>query len=141
MSLNRYRLRHLTKKGHRSAHKVTELLRRSDWLLGLVLIGNNLVNVYAATITTIIAMRLYGDAGVAIGSALLALVILIFGEVTPKTLAAEHPARIAFFASWVLKPTAVITHPLVIMINAVSNCLIRIFGVRTQHATLEHPDP
>lgn len=141
MSLNRYRLRHLTKKGHRSAHKVTELLRRPDRLLGLVLIGNNLVNVYATTITTIIAMRLYGDAGIAIGSALLTLVILIFGEVTPKTVAAQHPERIAFFASWILKPMAVIMHPLVIMINAVSNSLVRIFGVRTQHSTLEHLDP
>src|SRR5690625_7443344 len=75
------------------------------------------------------------------GNSLLTLVILILGDVTPKTVAAQHPERIAFLASWILKPMAVIMHPLMIMINAVSNSLVRIFGVRTQHSTLEHLDP
>lgn len=141
MSINRYRLRHLTKKGHRSARKVTELLQRPDRFLGLVLIGNNLVNVYATTITTVIAMRLYGDAGIAIGSILLTVVILVFGEVTPKTLASQHPERIAFFASWILKPMAVVMHPFVVMINAISNSVVRLFGITTKQSALEHLDP
>lgn len=141
MSINRYRLRHLTKKGHRSAHKVTELLRRPDRLLGLILIGNNLVNIYATSIATVIAMRLYGDAGIAIGSVLLTLVVLVFGEVTPKTVASQHPERIAFFASWILKPMSIVMHPVVIMINAISNGIARLLGVTAKHSGLEHLDP
>lgn len=141
MSINRYRLRHLTKKGHRSARKVTELLRRPDRLLGLVLIGNNLVNIYATTIATIIAMRLYGDTGIAIGSALLTLVILVFCEVTPKTIASQHPERVAFLTGWILKPMSLIMHPVVIMVNAISNTIVRLFGITAKHSTLEHLDP
>src|SRR5690625_5810383 len=117
MSLNRYRLRHLTKKGHRSAHKVTELLRRPDRLLGLVLIGNNLVNVYATTITTIIAMGLYGDAGIDMGSALITLVILIFGVVTIKTVAAQYYVCISFFVCLLFHSKTMILYILYLYIN------------------------
>lgn len=141
MSINRYRLRHLTKKGHRSAQNVTELLERPDRLLGLILIGNNLVNIFATTITTVIGMRLFGDAGIAVGGVLLTLVILVFAEVTPKTVAARYPERIAFSASWVLKPLALVLLPVVVMINSVSNGLARLFGIRAAQTTLEHLDP
>jgi Mg2+/Co2+ transporter CorB len=94
MSLNRYRLKHL-RKSHRSARLATRLLERPDRLIGLILIGNNLVNILASSIATVIALRLWGDAGIAVAAILLTIVILIFAEVTPKTLAALHPERIA----------------------------------------------
>lgn len=141
MSLNRYRLRHLAKKGHRSALRVTELLARPDRLLGLILIGNNLVNIFATAIATVIAMRLYGDAGVAIGSLLLTLVVLIFAEVTPKTVAALHPERVAFLASWILKPLAFLLYPAVAMVNGISNGIARVLGVKKAHSAIEHLHP
>ena len=103
MSLNRYRLKHLRKQKHKGAERASRLLDRPDRLIGLILIGNNLVNIAASAIATVIAIRLYGDAGIVIATFLLTLVILIFAEVTPKTIAALYPERIAFpaTAKWV----------------------------------------
>ncbi|MDP6190921.1 MAG: CNNM domain-containing protein, partial [Gammaproteobacteria bacterium] len=99
MSLNRYRLRHLVKQKHRGAIRAAKLLQRPDRLIGVILIGNNFVNILASAIATMIALRLMGNAGVAVATAILTLVILIFAEVTPKTVAALRPERIAFPAS------------------------------------------
>lgn len=103
MSLNRYKLRHLAQTKHKAARRVEKLLARPDRLLGLILIGNNLVNILASAIATIVCIRLFGDIGVAVATFGLTLVVLVFGEVTPKTLAAMFPERIAYPASWVLK--------------------------------------
>ena len=103
MSLNRYRLKHLRKR-HLGARKAYKLLKRPDRLIGIILIGNNMVNILASAIATVIALRLYGDAGIAIATLLLTLAILIFSEVTPKTMAALHPEGIAFTASHILRP-------------------------------------
>ena len=80
MSLNRYRLKHLNGTGHRGARRAIQLLQRPDRLIGLILIGNNLVNILASAIATVIAIRLFGDAGIAIATLVLTLVILIFAE-------------------------------------------------------------
>ncbi len=84
MTLNRYRMRHLSKQGNRAARRVEKLLNRPDRLISLVLIGNNLVNILASALATIVGIRLYGDAGVAIATGVLTFVILIFAEVLPK---------------------------------------------------------
>jgi len=141
MTLNRYRLKHLTKKGDRSALRVTELLRKPDRLIGLILIGNNLVNIFATAITTIIAMRLYGDTGVFIGSLILTLVVLIFAEVTPKTLASLYPERISFFSSWFLKPLSYALYPAVSLVGAISKGISQLFGIHKAHTTIEHLNP
>ena len=104
MSLNRYRLKHMKKKGHKGAIRATKLLERPDRLIGLILIGNNLINIAASALATMLALKLYGEAGVVIATLILTFVILIFAEVTPKTIAAYHPERVAFPASIVLKP-------------------------------------
>ena len=104
MSLNRYRLRHLVKNKHRGAMLTQALLSRPDRLIGLILLGNNFVNIAASSLTTIIFYRIMGETGIAIGAGLLTLVILIFGEVTPKTLAIMHPERIAFPVAYILTP-------------------------------------
>ena len=103
MSVNPYRLKHLANENHKGAIRVSELLKRPDRLIGLILIGNNLVNIAAASVTTLIGQRLYGDIGLVIAPIALTLVVLIFSEVTPKTLAALYPERVAFPASLVLK--------------------------------------
>jgi len=129
MSLNRYRLKHLQKSNHRGAIRAGKLLDRPDRLIGIILIGNNLVNIFASTIAAVIAMRLWGNAGLAIAPILLTMVILIFAEVTPKTIAALHPEKVAFPASWVLRPLLKLFYPAVWLVNYLSNALVRLFGV------------
>ena len=128
MSLNRYRLKHLEAKGHRGARRAIQLLRRTDRLIGLILIGNNLVNILASAIATVIAIRLFGDAGIAIATVTLTLVFLIFAEITPKTIAALHPEKIAFPASLILVPMQKLLMPVVLSINALTNGILRLMG-------------
>ena len=129
MSLNRYRLKHLKNSGHKGARRAAALLSRPDRLIGLILIGNNLVNILASAIATVVAIRLWGDAGIAIATIALTLVILIFAEITPKTIAALHPERIAFPASWILTPLLKLMYPLVWMVNGITNGLLKLVGV------------
>lgn len=128
MSLNRYRLKHL-RKHNRGAKLALKLLDRPDRLLGLILIGNNVVNILASAIGTVIALRLFGDAGIAIATAVLTVLILVFSEVTPKTLGALHPERIAFPAAYVLNTLMKILSPAVWLMSSTSNGLLRLFGV------------
>jgi Mg2+/Co2+ transporter CorB len=132
MAINRYRLRHLARIGHGGARRVETLLRQPDRLIGLVLLGNNFVNILASSIATLIALRLWGEAGIAIGAALLTVVLLIFSEVTPKTLAALHPERLAFAAGYYLSALMAVLLPLVLAVNFVSNGLLRLLGVRPE---------
>jgi len=129
MTLNRYRLKHLQKQNHRGAIRAGKLLARPDRLIGLILIGNNLVNIFASAIATVIAIRLWGDAGVYIATGALTLIILIFSEITPKTVAALYPERVAFPSSVLLLPLMKLMYPLVAMVNFITNGLLRILGM------------
>lgn len=131
MAINRYRLRHLARSGHRAAIRVSKLLRRPDRLIGLILLGNNFVNILASSLATIIAIQLVGDAGIPIAALILTLVLLIFSEVTPKTLAALHPERFAFPASLVLTPLLKVLYPVVAGVNVVANLILKPLGVRS----------
>lgn len=128
MALNRYRLKHLKKSGHRGATLASKLLDRPDRLIGLILIGNNLVNIVASAIATVVAIRLLGNAGIAVATILLTLVILIFAEVTPKTIAAFHPEKIAFTTSFLLWPLLRIFYPVVWFVNIITNSLLKVIG-------------
>ncbi len=137
VSLNRYRLRHLTKIKHPGALRASRLLSRTDRLIGLILLGNNFVNILASSLATIIALRLMGEAGIAVATGLLTLVILIFAEVTPKTLAALHPERFAFPATFVLEPLLRILYPVVWVINLVANGLLKLLGIPVESGTIQ----
>ena len=130
MALNRYRLRHLAKHAHGGARRAHALLKRPDRLIGLILLGNNLVNFLAVSVATLIAIRLMGDVGLALVPFVLTPVILVFAEVAPKTLAALHPERIAFPASYVLAPLLRLLYPAIAAINWLANGLLRLFSVR-----------
>jgi Mg2+/Co2+ transporter CorB len=134
MALNRYRLRHLANTGNRGAKRASKMLERPDRLLGLILIGNNLANNAAAALAGIIAYNLYGDAAVAVATLILTLVMLVFAEVTPKTIAAYRPERIAFPATIVLKPLMFLLYPAVWLINHMSGVLVRLFGINPASA-------
>jgi len=134
MALNRYRLRHLVKQRHRGARKANRMLRRPDRLLGIILVGNNLVNFTAATIATVIGARLFGDTGVLAAPWVLTITFLIFAEVGPKTLAAAHPENWSFRAVFALEPLQKIFYPAVVFVNWFSNALVRPFMPRGDDA-------
>ncbi|HBC6260171.1 TPA: HlyC/CorC family transporter [Proteus mirabilis] len=131
MTINRYRLRHAAKQGNRSAKRVEKLLQRPDRLISLVLIGNNLINIVASALATIVGMRLYGDAGVAIATGVLTFVILIFAEVLPKSIAALYPERFAYPSSVLLSPLQKIMLPVVWFFNQITLVFMRIFGIKS----------
>ena len=141
MAINRYRLKYLAKEKNRAAIRIEKLLRRPDRLLGIILIGNNFVNILASALTTILFMKLYGDVGVLIGSILLTIVILIFSEVTPKTFAAIKPEPLAFFSSLPLKVLQKLLFPLVSIINYFSNFLLKFLGINKTENESEDVSP
>lgn len=134
MSLNRYRLKHLSKEGNKAARRASRLLERPDRLLGTILVGNNIVNILAASIATVVAVQIWGEAGIAIATFGLTIVILIFGEITPKTLAALRPELIAFPVSIILAALQKVLYPIVWVCNAISNQLLRLLGVNPNAA-------
>jgi Mg2+/Co2+ transporter CorB len=130
MSLNRYRLRHQARAGHRAARVAERLLQRPDRLIGLILLGNNAVNLTAAAITTVIALRIGGEDAILAGTLILTVVILIFGEVAPKTIGALNPAKLALPAALIYYPLLKVTYPVVWVINLLANGVLRLLGVR-----------
>ena len=128
MSLNRYRLKHLVKENDKGAIRADKLLKRPDRLLGVILIGNNFVNILAASLTTVLCLNLFGDSGVVIGSIVLTLIILVFAEITPKTFAALNSEKVALPASLILKYLQKILRPLVLFVNFFSNFFMRLLG-------------
>lgn len=128
MTLNRYRLRHLADAGHPGARLAERLLAKPDRLIGLILLGNNFVNILASSLATIIAIRLGGEGAIPIAAGLLTLLVLIFSEVAPKTMAALHPERIAFPAAWVYTPLLRLLLPLVWLVNLLANAVLRALG-------------
>ena len=141
MAINRYRLKYLAREKNKSAIRIEKLLRRPDRLLGIILIGNNFVNILASALTTILFIKLYGDVGVLIGSILLTIVILIFSEVTPKTFAAIKPEPLAFFSSLPLKILQKLLFPLVSVINYFSNFLLNFLGINKTENESEDVSP
>jgi len=128
MTLNRYRLRHLARQKHPGALKTYKLLKNPDRLIGLILIGNNFVNLLAAAIASLIAIEIFGNPEPILQTVVLTFLILIFAEVTPKTIAALYPEKIAYPSSYVLTVLLKISYPLVWLVNKISNSLIRLLG-------------
>ena len=135
LSLNRYRMRFMAEKGNKGAQKAEKLLKKPDLLLGFILIFNNLVNISASAIATVIGMRLYGDAGVAIATGVLTFVMLIFSEIFPKTAAAAYPEKVAFTSSHLLTPLIKLSLPLVLFINLFTQMLMKLLGLKSDQKT------
>nr|WP_243410238.1 HlyC/CorC family transporter [Pokkaliibacter plantistimulans] len=138
MSLNRYRLRHLVKSKHRGATRASKLLERPERLIGVILIGNNFVNTLLASLSAVIATQIWGDAGIAIATTILTIVIIIFGEVTPKTYAALHPERIAFPAAVILTPLLTLLSPFVWAVNQITSGIMRLFRLQANTGSGHH---
>jgi Mg2+/Co2+ transporter CorB len=138
MSLNRYRLRHRALAGDKTAQRVFSLLKRPDRLLGVILIGNTFANVFTSSIAAVIAVKLFGEIGVAIGGFIIALIILIYSEVMPKTLAALHPDSVAYRTSRVLRALLTLLYPLVWIVNTISNATLGLFRVTVKGKAVEN---
>ena len=135
MTINRYRLRHMADKKHPGAMRAQKLLQRQDRLIGLILLGNNVVNVFASILMTLIALRIYNDAGFIFAAGMvLTIIILLFAEVTPKTLAALHPERFAYPAAFVYTPLLKLLYPIVWVVNAFANGLLRLLGISAEES-------
>ncbi len=130
MALNRYRLRHLAKKQHCAAMRVNHLLRRTDRLLGMILIGNTFANIVASSVATILAVHYWGDYGVFIASLGLTLIVLIFAEIMPKTIAALHSQLIAFAVSLPLSICMKVFYPMIWLANGLANSLLALVGIK-----------
>ncbi|UJS26190.1 HlyC/CorC family transporter [Thiothrix winogradskyi] len=135
MSLNRYKLKHLAEKGHSGARLAQKLLKRTDRLISLILLGNNFVNILITQLATLLGLRLFGDAGLAIATGILTFLLLIFGEITPKTLGAMHPEPIAFAASRVYAVLMKVMLPFVWLLNLFTNGILRLFGAHSDEAS------
>ncbi len=130
MAVNRYRIRSLAEQGNRTARLILHLLETPDKLLGTILFGNNVANIAASTLATVIGLRMFGEAGLAYAPLALVFVVLVFAEVAPKTLAAISPEKIAFPASWVLSFLQVALAPFVGLVKIFSNGVLRLFRVK-----------
>ncbi|MCH9690221.1 MAG: HlyC/CorC family transporter [Gammaproteobacteria bacterium] len=137
MAINRYRLRYLVKKNHKQAKRVSRLLKHPDRLLGVVLIGSTFSNVVASMLSTLIGGRVYGNFGVGIAAGLLTLVILVFAEMAPKTLAALYTERVAFACAWPLLILQKLFFPLVRLIGWIANAILRCFGISLNYTQKE----
>lgn len=129
MSLNRYRLRHLVKQNNKQAIRVNAMLAHPDRLLSVVLIGNTLANIVASMAATLIGQHFYGEIGVLVATALLTIVILVFSEMTPKTLAALYPQQVAFACSLLLKILQTVFAPLVLLVSGSANAILKLCGI------------
>jgi Mg2+/Co2+ transporter CorB len=138
VALNRYRLRHLARQGHRAAIRVEKMLKRPDRLLGVILIGNNFVNNAVATLATLLGLYWFGELGTALAPVVITIVMLIFAEVTPKTYAALRPEKLAFPASLILKPLHSVFTPLIWFVNGIGNGILKMFGVNTVKSQSDH---
>ena len=132
MAINRYRLRHLVQQGHRAARLTAALLAKTDRLLGVILLGNTLVNAAAATLTGLLTLRYFGADKWAqgIGTLAIAFVILVFSEITPKVFGAAHPERVAFPASYILTPLLKLAYPVIWFVNLFVHGLLRLLRIK-----------
>ncbi|MGI9344657.1 MAG: HlyC/CorC family transporter [Gammaproteobacteria bacterium] len=135
-SINRYRLSHRARSGQKWAQRVVEMLKRPDQLLGVILVGNNVANVAAAMLVTLLATRIWGEVAIAPAGFVLTVIILIFAEIVPKNIAAYRPENVA---SWVINPlrvAAVLLSPLVWLVNSLAQILLKPFKLKTNDAGL-----
>lgn len=138
MSVNRYRLRHLVREKDSNAMLVSKLLERPDRLLGAILIGDTFSDILATSLATVIAVSFFGRSGVMIAATVMTLLVLVFGQMIPKTLAALYPQKIALTSAMPLTIFLRLIYPLVWFINVISNTILGLFNVHVHKHHIEH---
>jgi len=140
MAINRYRLKSLSAKNNPQAKRVEKLLKNIDYLIGGILLGNNFVNILAASIATLLALKLWGEGSVILASLTLTVIILIFAETTPKTYAAKNPEKIALPASWFLEVLIKLFKPIIFLISFISKSILKLFGLKNLNKDILNSD-
>ncbi|HYL87479.1 MAG TPA: CNNM domain-containing protein [Burkholderiales bacterium] len=132
MAFNRYRLRHLVTQGHSAARMVADLLKHTDRLLSGILVGNTMINVAASVLSTVIAVRLFGENRIvyAIGTVVVSFLIIVFSEITPKVIGATHPERTALLLVYLLKPVMWLLNPVTWFVNLFARPILMMLGIR-----------
>ena len=141
MAINRYRLKHLVKEKNKSAKRVTKLLERTDRLLGVILIGNNFTHTLSTALATVVAIRIWSDSAVLAVTVFMTIIMIIFAEVMPKTIAALKPESIAFPSSYLLKPLSKLLSPLITLVSFVSNGVTKLIGIDLNNADKDELKP
>ena len=141
MAINRYRLKHLVKEKNKSAKRVSRLLDKTDRLLGVILIGNNFTHTLSTALATVVAIRIWSDNAVLAVTVFMTIIMIIFAEVMPKTIAALKPESIAFPSSYLLKPLSKILSPLITLVSFVSNNVTRLIGIDLDNANRDELKP
>ena len=137
MAANRYRLIHRAKEGHKDAKQVLKLLEKPDQLIALILLGNNLINILIAQIVAYIGYRLYGEIGIAVATFVLTFLLLIFAEMTPKTIAVIYPNKLASIAGRIYTVLRILLYPFTRFSNLITNSLLKMMGIRQTKSTVE----
>ena len=141
MAINRYRLKHLVKEKNKSAKRVSRLLEKTDRLLGVILIGNNFTHTLSTALATVVAIRIWSDNAVLAVTVFMTIIMIIFAEVMPKTIAALKPESIAFPSSYLLKPLSKILSPLITMVSFISNNVTKLMGIDLDNANKDELKP
>ena len=141
MAINRYRLKHLVKEKNKSAKRVSKLLERTGRLLGVILIGNNFTHTLSTALATVVAIRIWSDSAVLAVTVFMTIIMIIFAEVMPKTIAALKPESIAFPSSYLLKPLSKILSPLITLVSFVSNNVTKLIGINLDNADKDELKP
>ena len=141
MAINRYRLKHLVKEKNKSAKRVSRLLEKTDRLLGVILIGNNFTHTLSTALATVVAIRIWSDNAVLAVTVFMTIIMIIFAEVMPKTIAALKPESIAFPSSYLLKPLSKILSPLITLVSFVSNNVTKLIGIDLDNANKDELKP
>lgn len=141
MAINRYRLKHLVKEKNKSAKRVSRLLEKTDRLLGVILIGNNFTHTLSTALATVVAIRIWSDNAVLAVTVFMTIIMIIFAEVMPKTIAALKPESIAFPSSYLLKPLSKILSPLITLVSFISNNVTKLMGIDLNNANKDELKP
>ena len=141
MAINRYRLKHLVKEKNKSAKRVAKLIERTDRLLGVILIGNNFTHTLSTALATVVAIRIWSDSAVLAVTVFMTIIMIIFAEVMPKTIAALKPESVAFPSSYLLKPLSKVLSPLITLVSFVSNGVTKLIGIDLDSADKDELRP
>ena len=143
MAANRHRLKHRAANGHRGSRLAGNLLNRTEELLSVILIGNNVINTFVPVLIAGIAMQAFGNSGsvLSITTALVAFLIIIFCEITPKVIGAAFPDKIASTVSWIIRPLVWVMTPLVMFVNIFVSALLKIMRLDTKNSTENRLSP
>ncbi|MBR2463716.1 MAG: HlyC/CorC family transporter [Spirochaetaceae bacterium] len=136
LSINRLRIRFLRSKKDRGAIRVGRLLDRKEQLLNTVLVGNNIVNIAITALLTSLALQLFGSSGVGIATLASTVVLLIFGEITPKTVGSRHPEPVAFLFSGLISFSMKLLSPLVFVFSGFARLASRALGIKSNQKTV-----